>query len=70
MTFYRALGFVAPLVLLVAYAFGESDYLTFDVAVTGTLDPFRKLFSATYRPVLVRSFSLATVTVVVCTWPV
>ncbi len=61
-----ALGFVAPLVLLVAYAFGESDYLTFDVAVTGTLDPFRKLFSATYRPVLVRSFSLATVTVVVC----
>ncbi len=61
-----ASGFLLPLVVLVAYAFGESDYLTFDVSVTGTLDPFRELFSDVYRPVLVRSFGLAAVTVTVC----
>jgi ABC-type spermidine/putrescine transport system permease subunit I len=60
-------GFLAPLALLVAYAFGEADYLTFDVAVTGTLDSFRKLFSPVYRPVLVRSALLAAVTVAACT---
>ncbi len=57
-------GFVVPLAVLVAYAFGASDYLTFDVAVTGTVDSFRKLFSDVYRPVLARSFGLAAATVV------
>jgi ABC-type spermidine/putrescine transport system permease subunit I len=57
------LGFVVPVGLLVAYAFGESDYLTFDVSVTGTLDPFRKLFSDVYRPVLLRSLGLSVATV-------
>ncbi len=61
-----ALGFVVPLGLLVAYAFGESDYLTFDVAITGSLDSFRKLFSDVYRPVITRSLTLAAVTVAGC----
>jgi ABC-type sugar transport system permease subunit len=60
-------GFLAPLALLVAYSFGEADFLTFDVAITGTIDSFRKLFSPTYRPVLVRSALLSAVTVAACT---
>lgn len=59
-------GFAAPLAVLVAYAFGESDALTFDVTVTGTLDPLRKLFGDTYRPVVVRSLALSALTVLGC----
>ena len=59
-------GFLVPLTILIAYAFGRSDPLTFDVTVIGTLDPFRKLFSETYRPVVVRSLTLAMITVVAC----
>lgn len=61
-----AAGFVVPLAVLVAYAFGSSDYITFDVSITGTLDPLRKLFGDTYRPVLVRSAVLSVVTVCAC----
>ena len=61
-----AFGFLAPLAILIAYSFGDSDFLTFDVSVTGTVDPYRKLFSVVYRPVLLRSFAISMFTVLAC----
>jgi spermidine/putrescine transport system permease protein len=63
---FAVVGFVAPLAVLVAYSFGKADPLTQDVSITGTLRPYRLLFSDLYRPVFVRSAGLALASVVLC----
>jgi spermidine/putrescine transport system permease protein len=63
---FAAIGFVAPLAVLVAYSFGKADSLTQDVSITGTLKPYRLLFSDLYRPVFVRSAGLALASLGLC----
>jgi spermidine/putrescine transport system permease protein len=63
---FGAIGFVAPLAVLVAYSFGKADSLTQDVSITGTLKPYRLLFSDLYRPVFIRSAALSLASLGLC----
>jgi spermidine/putrescine transport system permease protein len=57
---------LVPIGFMVVRSFGRVDPITLDVRIDGTLDSYRTLFSDTYRPVLVRSLTLAASTVVLC----
>ncbi len=59
-------GFVAPLLVLVAYSFGKADSLTQDVSIIGTIRSYRLLFSDLYRPVFVRSAALSLASLALC----
>jgi spermidine/putrescine transport system permease protein len=55
-----------PIGFMVVRSFGRSNPITLDVELKGTIDSYRSLFSPLYRPVLLRSLSLAGLTVVMC----
>lgn len=57
---------LVPIAFMVVRSFGRADPITLDVELTGTTDSYRTLFSATYRPVLARSLTLAAMTVALC----
>ncbi len=57
---------VVPIGFMVVRSFGRVDAVTLDVEITGTLEAYRTLFSPAYRPVLLRSLSLAGLTVLMC----
>lgn len=57
---------IVPIGLLVVYSFGSPNVVTLDVEITGTLDAYRTLLSAAYRPVIYRSFGLAGLAVIAC----
>lgn len=55
-----------PVGYMVTRSFGRANPITLDIELTGTIDSYRTLLSETYRPVLVRSLSLAALTVGMC----
>lgn len=55
-----------PIGFMVSRAFGRANPITLDVELTGTIDSFRTLMSDTYRPVVLRSLTLAAATVGLC----
>ena len=55
-----------PVGFMVTRSFGRANPITLDIELTGTLDPYRTLISGIYRPVLLRSLSLAAFTVAMC----
>lgn len=58
MAAYVICFFVAPLVLLVVFSFGQIDILTFDVAFGWTTDNYRALVDGLYLGAFVRSLAL------------
>jgi spermidine/putrescine transport system permease protein len=64
--FLVAALFITPLVFIITRSFGQSNPVTLDVELIGTIDSYRALFSPLYRPVLVRSAVLSALTVVLC----
>jgi spermidine/putrescine transport system permease protein len=61
-----ALVCLLPIGFMVVRSFGRSNPITLDVELTGAIDSYRTLFSPLYRPVLLRSLSLAGLTVAMC----
>lgn len=57
---------LVPIGFMVVRSFGRLDPITLDVELAGTVDAYRALLSPTYRPVLVRSLTLAVLTVLMC----
>jgi ABC-type spermidine/putrescine transport system permease subunit I len=57
---------IVPVGVLIAFSFGTTDSLTQEVTVTGTLQPYRVLLGELYRPVILRSLTLAAITVGAC----
>jgi putative spermidine/putrescine transport system permease protein len=57
---------LVPIGFMVVRSFGRLDPVTLDVELAGTVDAYRALLSPTYRPVLVRSLTLAVLTVLMC----
>ena len=55
-----------PVGFMVTRSFGRANPITLDIELIGTLDPYRTLISGIYRPVLLRSLSLAAITVAMC----
>ena len=55
-----------PIGFMIVRSLGRVDPITLDVELTGTIDAYRTLFSSVYRPVLVRSLTLAALTVGMC----
>jgi ABC-type spermidine/putrescine transport system permease subunit I len=57
---------LVPVGFMITRSFGRANPVTLDIELTGTFDSFRTLFSGVYRPVLVRSLTLAAFTVTLC----
>ena len=57
---------LVPIGFMVARSFGRVNAITLDVEMSGTIEAYRTLFSPTYRPVVVRSLTLAGLTVLLC----
>ena len=57
---------LVPIGFMIVRSFGRVNPITLDVELTGTIDAYRTLFSSVYRPVLVRSLTLAALTVGMC----
>ena len=57
---------LVPVGFMVTRSFGRANPITLDIELNGTLDPYRTLISGIYRPVLLRSLSLAAATVAMC----
>lgn len=57
---------LVPLGFMVARSLGEANPVTLDVEVTGSVESYRTLFGSLYRPVIVRSLTLAALNVVLC----
>jgi ABC-type spermidine/putrescine transport system permease subunit I len=55
-----------PIGFMVVRSLGTSNPITLDVELKGTIDSYRTLLSPLYRPVLMRSLSLAGLTVTMC----
>ncbi len=55
-----------PIGFMLTRSLGRSNPITLDVEITGSIDSYRTLFSAAYRPVLVRSMVLSMATVTMC----
>jgi ABC-type spermidine/putrescine transport system permease subunit I len=61
-----ALVCLVPIGFMVVRSFGRVDPITLDVDMTGTVDAYRTLLSPIYRPVLIRSLTLSSLTVLMC----
>ncbi len=57
---------LVPLAFMVARSLGEANPVTLDVEVTGSVESYRTLFGSLYRPVIVRSLTLAALNVGLC----
>ena len=57
---------LVPLAFMVARSLGEANPVTLDVEVTGSVESYRTLFGSLYRPVIVRSVTLAALNVGLC----
>lgn len=57
---------LVPLAFMVARSLGEANPVTLDVEVTGSVQSYRTLFGSLYRPVIVRSLTLAVLNVGLC----
>jgi ABC-type spermidine/putrescine transport system permease subunit I len=57
---------IVPIIALVVISVGETDPITLDTEITGTLDAYRSLLGPLYRPVIARSYGLAAAAVVLC----
>ena len=57
---------LVPVGFIVTRSLGRANPITLDIEMTGTIDSYRTLFSGVYRPVLVRSLTLAALTVGLC----
>ena len=55
-----------PIGYMLTRSFGRANPITLDIELAGTIEPYRTLFSGIYRPVLIRSVSLAAFTVGLC----
>lgn len=63
---WTALFFLVPLGLLVLYAFGQINILTFDVSWGWTLDNFTRIADDLYLQPIARSLVLSTVSTLLC----
>ena len=61
-----AFVYLVPLAFMVARSLGEADPVTLDVEVTGSVQSYRTLFGSLYRPVIIRSLTLAVLNVGLC----
>lgn len=57
---------LVPIGFMIVRSFGRIDPITLDVSIDGTIDAYRALWSPVYRPVVVRSLTLAALTVAMC----
>ena len=57
---------LVPVGFMITRSFGRANPITLDIEISGTIDSYRTLFSGVYRPVLVRSLTLAALTVGLC----
>jgi ABC-type spermidine/putrescine transport system permease subunit I len=55
---FTLLAFVAPLILLIVYSFGQIDVLTFDITFGWTVHNYTELFDSLYLGALLRSLAL------------
>lgn len=57
---------LVPIGFMLTRSFGRANPITLDIELTWTLESYRTLTSDVYRPVLVRSLTLAAMTVGLC----
>ncbi|CAN5399324.1 ABC transporter permease [soil metagenome] len=63
---FTLIFFVAPLVLLVIYSFGQIDILTFQISFGWTTENWRTVFTGIYGSALLRSVVLTVVSTALC----
>ena len=57
---------LVPVGFMLTRSLGRANPITLDIELTGTIDSYRTLLSGVYRPVLLRSLTLAGLTVMLC----
>jgi spermidine/putrescine transport system permease protein len=57
---------LVPVGFMLTRSLGRANPITLDIELTGTIDSYRTLLSGVYRPVLLRSLTLAGLTVTLC----